>query len=201
MANEEKREKEEKSQKSQAANKKDTQTAPGQNAENKAKADEKECASPCENNVEKELEAEKEKNAELNDKFLRLRAEFDNYKKRTLKEKAELIKNGSEKSVASFLPIIDDMERALKVMENAEDINAMREGIKLIYDKFMDVLTKNGVAPIETKDLAFDTDEHEAVAIIPAPSEEAKGKVVECVQTGYKLNDKVIRHAKVVVAQ
>lgn len=151
--------------------------------------------------LEKQLEEANAKIAELTDKILRLHAEFDNYKKRNIKEKAELIKNGGERVLDSFLPVADDMERALVAIEKAEEINAVAEGVKLIHEKLMQTFTKNGVTVIQTKDAVFDTDVHEAVALIPAPSEEAKGKVVDCIQTGYMLNDKVLRHAKVVVAQ
>lgn len=137
----------------------------------------------------------------LKDKYLRLSAEFDNYRKRTMKEKAELILNGGEKCISSILPIVDDFERALKNMETAEDVAAVKEGVELIYNKFMTVLGQNGVKPIETKEQPLNTDYHEAIAVIPAPTEELKGKVLDCVQTGYTLNDKVIRHAKVVVGE
>ena len=137
----------------------------------------------------------------LKDKYLRLSAEFDNYRKRTMKEKAELILNGGEKCISSILPIVDDFERALKNMETAEDVAAVQEGVELIYNKFMTVLGQNGVKPIETKEQPLNTDYHEAIAVIPAPAEELKGKVLDCVQTGYTLNDKVIRHAKVVVGE
>lgn len=154
---------------------------------------------------EEELEAEIEKlNAQIEedkDKYLRLSAEFDNYRKRTMKEKAELILNGGEKSITSLLPIIDDMERAVKTTETATDISAIKEGIDLIYNKFISVLGQNGVKVIETKDQPLDTDYHEAIAVVPAPSEELKGKILDTVQTGYTMNDKVIRHAKVVVGE
>ena len=135
------------------------------------------------------------------DKYLRLSAEFDNYRKRTMKEKAELILNGGEKSISSILPIVDDFERALKNMETATDVAAVKEGVELIYNKFMTVLGQNGVKVIETKEQPLDTDYHEAIAVIPAPDEALKGKILDCVQTGYTLNDKVIRHAKVVVGE
>lgn len=134
-------------------------------------------------------------------KYLRLSAEFDNYRKRTMKEKAELILNGGEKSISSILPIVDDFERALKNMETATDVAAVKEGVELIYNKFMSVLGQNGVKVIETKEQPLDTDYHEAIAVIPAPNEALKGKILDCVQTGYILNDKVIRHAKVVVGE
>ena len=150
---------------------------------------------------EKELEKAQEEIEEQKDKYLRLSAEFDNYRKRTMKEKAELILNGGEKSLSSILPVVDDFERAIKTMETATDVNAVKEGVELIYNKFMAVLAQNGVKVIETKDQPLDTDYHEAIAVIPAPSEAQKGKILDCVQTGYTLNDKVLRHAKVVVGE
>ena len=138
---------------------------------------------------------------EERDKYLRLAAEFDNYRKRTLKEKAELIKNGGEKTLTAILPVLDDFERALKNMEATEATQAMKEGVELIFTKFNKVLAQEGLQKIETEDKNFDVDYHEAIALIPAPNEELKGKILDCVQTGYMLNDKVIRHAKVAVAQ
>ena len=138
---------------------------------------------------------------EERDKYLRLAAEFDNYRKRTLKDKAELIKNGGEKTLTAILPVLDDFERALKNMEATEATQAMKEGVELIFTKFNKVLAQEGLQKIETEDKNFDVDYHEAIALIPAPSEELKGKILDCVQTGYMLNDKVIRHAKVAVAQ
>lgn len=149
----------------------------------------------------RELEDAKAEIENQKDKYLRLSAEFDNYRKRTMKEKAELILNGGEKSISSILPIVDDFERALKNMETATDVTAVKEGVELIYNKFMTVLGQNGVKVIETKEKPLDTDFHEAVAVIPAPAEELKGKILDCVQTGYILNEKVIRHAKVVVGE
>ena len=139
--------------------------------------------------------------AEERDKYLRLSAEFDNYRKRTLKEKAELIKNGAEKTLTAILPVLDDFERALKNMEASEETKAMKEGVELIFNKFQKILGQEGLQKIETDGQAFDVDFHEAIALIPAPSEDLKGKILDCVQTGYMLNDKVIRHAKVAVAQ
>ena len=149
----------------------------------------------------KQLDEANALNEELKDKLLRLHAEFDNYKKRNLKEKADLIKNGGEKVLESFLPVIDDFERALDVISKSDDHKAIKEGVELIHDKFVGVLHKNGVTEIETAGLALDTDVHEAIAMVPAESEDVKGKIIDCVQRGYKLNDKVLRHAKVVVAQ
>ncbi|WP_278794838.1 nucleotide exchange factor GrpE [Hoylesella nanceiensis] len=137
----------------------------------------------------------------LKDKYLRTVAEFDNYKKRTLKEKTELILNGSEKTVTTFLPILDDMERAIANAGKAKDITAVEEGWELIYNKFIKQLDCIGVKKIETNDADFDVDYHEAVAMVPGMGDDKKGKVIDCVQTGYTLNDKVIRHAKVAVGQ
>lgn len=154
-----------------------------------------------EEELEKELVQAQETIEEQKDKYLRLSAEFDNYRKRTMKEKAELILNGGEKSLTSILPVIDDFERALRTMETAQDVAAVKEGVELIYNKFMSVMSQNGVKVIETKEQPLNTDFHEAIAVIPAPTEELKGKILDCVQTGYTLNDKVIRHAKVVVGE
>ena len=137
----------------------------------------------------------------LKDKYLRTVAEFDNYKKRTLTEKTELIVNGSEKTVTTFLPILDDMERAIANAGKAKDITAVEEGWELIYNKFIKQLDSIGVKKIETNDADFDVDYHEAVAMVPGMGDDKKGKVIDCVQTGYTLNDKVIRHAKVAVGQ
>lgn len=133
------------------------------------------------------------------DKYIRLVAEFDNYKKRTLKEKTELILNGSEKTISSILPILDDFERALS--DKTEDPVAIKEGFELIFKKFLKTLETLGVKKIETKDTDFDVDYHEAIAMVPGMGDAMKGKVIDCVQTGYTLNDKVIRHAKVAVGQ
>lgn len=138
---------------------------------------------------------------DLNDSHLRLMAEFDNYRKRTLREKAELIKTGGESVIVNILPVIDDFERALTTIKKAEDIQAVAEGVELIYTKFMSFLAQQGVKPIEPLNQVFDTETSDAVAIVPAPAEEQKGKVLDCVQTGYTLHDKVIRHAKVVVGE
>ena len=148
-----------------------------------------------------ELEEANKTIEDQKDKYLRLSAEFDNYRKRTMKEKAELILNGGEKTISSILPVVDDFERALKNMETATDVVAVKEGMELIYNKFMSVLAQDGVKVIETKDKPLDTDYHEAIAVIPAPDKALKGKILDCVQTGYMLNDKVLRHAKVVVGE
>lgn len=140
-----------------------------------------------------------DKIAGLEDQLLRKIAEFDNYRKRTLKEKTELILNGGEKTIVSILPILDDMERAIKNMQSAEDVKAVLEGVELIYKKFIGILEKQGVEKINTENADFDVDVHEAIAQLPAPTDELKGKVMDCTLTGYKLNEKVIRHAQVVV--
>lgn len=162
--------------------------------ENETTADEKEAEkSP--------LDVANEQIAELKDKYLRSVAEFDNYRKRTLKEKAELILNGGEKAISAILPVLDDMERAIANGEKTEDPKVLREGMELIYAKFQKVLEGLGVKKIDTEDAAFDTDVHEAVAMVPGMGDDKKGKVLDCIQTGYMLNEKVIRHAKVAVGQ
>lgn len=145
------------------------------------------------------LEAAQEEIEQLKDKLLRTMAEFDNYKKRTIKEKAELILNGSEKTVNAILPVLDDFERALA--DKAEDAAAVREGMQLIFNKFNKTLEGMGVKKIDTDGKDFDVDFHEAIAMVPGVPDEQKGKVIDCVQTGYMLNEKVIRHAKVAVGQ
>ncbi|WP_455072756.1 nucleotide exchange factor GrpE [Prevotella sp.] len=165
-------------------------TAETDNAENAEKQEEKD-----------PFEAANEQIAELKDKYLRSVAEFDNYRKRTMKEKADLLLNGAEKTVAAILPVMDDMERALANAEKSDDVEALREGMKLIFQKFEKCLSTLGVSKIETKDADFNTDYHEAVAMVPGMGDDKKGKVLDCVQTGYTLNDKVIRHAKVAVGQ
>lgn len=154
-----------------------------------------------EEKLEKDLAEAQKTIEEQKDKYLRLSAEFDNFRKRTMKEKSELIRNGGEKAINAVLPVLDDLERALRNMQNTEDVKAVYDGINLIYQKFLKNLHQEGLEKMEPVGKDFDTDYHEAVALVPAPSEEQKGKVLDCVQTGYKLNEKVIRHAKVVVAQ
>jgi len=137
----------------------------------------------------------------LKDKYLRSVAEFDNYRKRTLKERTELILNGGEKVISAVLPVIDDMERAMENGAKTDDPEVLREGMTLIHQKFMKILEAQGVSKIETENADFDTDIHEAVAMVPGMGDDKKGKVIDCLQQGYKLNDKVIRHAKVAVGQ
>ena len=138
--------------------------------------------------------------AQLKDSYLRLMAEYDNYRKRTFKEKSDLIKNGGEKVLTGLLPVMDDFQRALETIDKATDLNAVKEGVELIFQKFLSFLQQNGVKPIEAIGQAFDDELFEAVATIPAAGEEQKGKVIDDIQTGYTLNEKVIRHSKVVVA-
>ena len=154
------------------------------------KAEEKEI-SPLEK-AEKEIE-------DLKKQLLYKTAEFENYRKRTLKEKAELILNGGEKTIAAILPVLDDFERA--IADKSEDPKAIKEGVQMIFNKFTKTLESLGVKKIETADKDFDVDYHEAIAMVPGMGDDKKGKVIDCVQTGYTLNDKVIRHAKVAVGQ
>ena len=142
-----------------------------------------------------------EKLQELSDKHLRLQAEFDNFRRRTIKEKAELIKSGGESVLVNILPIVDDFERALNSMKDIPDEDSGKQGTRLIYNKFMDFLKQNNVKEIEAQNQDFDVDLHEAVTKIPAPDEKLKGKVVDVIQKGYLLNDKVIRFAKVVIGE
>ena len=151
--------------------------------------------------VADDLTALQQKYEELNDTHLRLRAEFDNYRKRTMREKADLIKMGGESALKNLLPVIDDFERALQNIRATEEMDAIREGVDLIYTKFINYLGQQGVKAIEAVGKPFDTEEFEAIATIPAPQPDMKGKVIDCVQTGYILYDKVLRHARVVVGE
>ena len=152
-----------------------------------------------ENQVTEEVNEWEKKYNDINDSYLRLMADFDNYRKRTIKEKADLIKNAGERIIIDFLPIVDNFERALDSMKTAEDVEAVRQGVELIYNQVMSMMKANGVAVIETKDAPFDTEYHEAITTIPAPTPELKDKIVDCTTKGYTMNEKVIRHAKVVV--
>ncbi len=151
--------------------------------------------------LELKLAEAAEKIVTLEDKYLRQVAEFDNYRKRTIKEKAELIKNGGERTIESILPVLDDFERAIATMQKSDNAAELRTGVELIYNKFVGILKQNGLQKIETEGKEFDTDYHEAIAMVPTPDESLKGKVLDCIQTGYILNDKVIRHAKVAVGE
>ena len=172
---------------------------------NEAAATEEEAATAAEDEqqeAEKDpLEKAQDEIAELKDKYLRSVAEFDNYRKRTLKERAELILNGGEKVLSAILPVVDDMERAIENGAKTDDPQVIREGMELIFHKLLKVLEVQGVTTIETDGADFDTDVHEAVAMVPGMGDDKKGKVIDCLQKGYKLNDKVIRHAKVAVGQ
>ncbi|MFO7828816.1 MAG: nucleotide exchange factor GrpE [Bacteroidales bacterium] len=151
--------------------------------------------------AEEKEKSDQEKIEELNDKYLRLAAEYDNYRRRTLKEKMELSKNAGEDILINILPVMDDFERGLSTIERAKEIDAVKEGVKLIYTKFKEFLKQRGVKEIDAKEKEFDTDLHEAITKIPAPDEKLKGKVVDVVEKGYLLNDKVIRHSKVVIGE
>lgn len=152
-------------------------------------------------NVEDQIEELGQKLLEMNDKYIRLSAEFDNYRKRTLKERMELTKNAGEQILMGILPVMDNFERAMASMEKTTDVQALKEGVELIYLNFKTFLQQNGVKEIECVQSDFNTDVHEAVTKIPAPTEDLKGKVVDCIQKGYYLNDKVVRFAKVVVGE
>ena len=173
-----------------------TKSTNGETALNSEETTENEAAK-----IAEDLEQVNQKCEELNDKNLRLMAEFDNFRKRTLKEKSELIKNAGENVFVNILPLVDDFERAMKAMETTEDIEAVKEGIDLIYSKFMNFLNTNGVKVIPTDNEPFDVDKHEAVTLYPAPTEDQKGKIIDCLTRGYTLNEKVIRFAKVVVGE
>ena len=168
-------------------------------ADNESPAD---AEAPVEEEEEKDpLEQAQAEIEQLKTQILYKTAEFDNYRKRTLKEKTELILNGGEKAVSAILPVIDDMERALANGEKTDDPAVLREGMELIYNKMMKALESLGVKKIDTDNADFDTDMHEAVAMVPGMGDDKKGKVIDCLQAGYQLNDKVIRHAKVAVGQ
>lgn len=160
-----------------------------------------ETSSEADNSAEPAQEALAEKLEKLNDTYLRLMAEYDNYRKRTLKEKSDLIRNGGEQVLRDLLPVVDDLDIAMINIEAAEDIEAVKEGIRLIHTKLVDFLMRQGIKAIPTAEAQFDEELHEAIATFPAPSEELKGKVVDCVKKGYTLHDKVLRHAHVVVGQ
>jgi molecular chaperone GrpE len=151
--------------------------------------------------TDEKIEALGKELLELKDKHIRLQAEFDNYRKRTMKEKMDLIKSGGESVIVNILPVVDDFERALMAFSEMKDDDPLKQGISLIYNKFKEFLKQNGIAEIEAKEKDFDTDLHEAVTKIPAPKEELKGKVVDVIQKGYLMNDKVIRFSKVVIGE
>jgi molecular chaperone GrpE len=161
--------------------------------EQAAESNPEETVEPADITAEEEI-------AQLKDSYLRLMAEYDNYRKRTFKEKTELIKNGGEKVLTGLLPVMDDFQRALETIDKATNLSAVKEGVELIFQKFLTFLQQNAVKPIEAIGKAFDDELFEAIATVPAENKEQKGKVIDDIQTGYTLNDKVIRHSKVVVA-
>ena len=177
----------------ETANESAAETENAENSENSDNAEDSEEKDPLEK-AEAEI-------ADLKNQLLYKVAEFENYRKRTLKERAELILNGGEKFITAILPVLDDMERAIENGAKTDDPTVLREGMELIHQKFMKTLESQGVSKIETTDADFDTDLHEAVAMVPGMGDDKKGKVIDCLQQGYKLNDKVIRHAKVAVGQ
>ncbi len=187
-------------QKEETKSKKETKNQQKEREETKENLEQKQ-----DKNVEtEEKESSKdteEKLEELNDKYIRLAAEYDNYRRRTLKEKMELSKSAGEDILINILPVMDDFERGLESIDKAKEVDAIKEGVLLIYNKFKEFLKQRGVKEIEAKEKDFDTDLHEAVTKIPAPSEELKGKVVDVIEKGYLLNDKVIRYAKVVIGE
>lgn len=168
-------------------------TAETENAENAQEEQQEEEKDP--------LTLANEQIEELKDKYLRKVAEFDNFRKRTIAEKAELILNGGEKAIKAILPVLDDMERAIANGGKTDDPEVLREGMELIYAKFQKTLGSLGVSKIETEGADFNTDLHEAIALVPGMGDDKKGKVIDCTEAGYKLNDKVIRYAKVAVGQ
>jgi len=175
-------------------------TENAENAKNAESAENTEAATEEADELDPLAKAQQEIE-ELKTQLLYKAAEFENYRKRTLKERAELILNGGEKVISAILPVLDDMERAIANGAKTDDPQVLREGVELIYNKFVKTLEGQGVSKIETKDANFDTDLHEAVAMVPGMGDDKKGKVIDCLQEGYKLNDKVIRHAKVAVGQ
>ena len=174
------------------------ETAEAENQEEEAAPQEE---APEEETEKDPLEEAKKKLEELNDKYLRKCADFENLRRRCVKEKAELILNGAERTITKILPVLDDFERAIENGKKTDDVSAIREGVDLIYKKFIKVLEGEGVKQIETIGKDFNVDYHEAIAMVPGVEDEQKGKVIDCVQTGYTLNEKVIRYAKVAVGQ
>ena len=170
-----------------------------ESTESAEKQETSETTEPEEETIEDKLALAEARIAELEKERLYKQAEFDNFRKRIIKEKAELILNGGRKVLEAMLPVIDDLERALQHMEKAEDVDAVKEGVDLIYKKFLKVMEAQGVTQMKTEGADFNTDFHEAVTQFPAPSDEMKGKVIDCTEKGYMLNDTVLRFAKVVV--
>lgn len=192
---EESKKAEEAAQQPEEATQETQDTAAEATAEEKTEEEKDESAQPS------EVDTLKKQLAELNDKYLRTCAEYDNYRKRTMREKADLLKSAGSDILLALLPVVDDFERALGHIGEASDVAAVKEGVDLIYKKFNDYLAKRGVTEIETKGLPLDTNVHEAITMIPAPTPDMKGKILDCTEKGYKLGDKVLRFAKVVVCQ
>lgn len=199
MANQDKKEKEEKSAGIEEGVMNETVTSADEAAQDGQQENAQEPA--AEETIEEKLAQADAKCADLQDRLLRQMAEFDNYRKRTIKEKSELIKTASADVIEDILPVIDDLERALANAAKSQDFQALNEGLGLIYNKLMHTLEQKGLKKIAPKNEPFDTDFHEAIAMIPAPSDDVKGLVIDCAIDGYMLNDKVLRHAKVAVAQ
>ncbi|MBP7181224.1 MAG: heat shock protein GrpE [Bacteroidetes bacterium ADurb.BinA261] len=158
-------------------------------------------AKPADYDQENQISQMQQQYDDLNDSYLRLHADFDNYRKRTMKEKADIIRSGGERVLSDIIPLVDDFERALKALHEAEEKDSILEGIDLIYQKFVSFLEQHGVREIESVGLPFDPDKFEAVTTVPVADESQKGKVVDCIQKGYSLNDKVIRFPKVIVGE
>jgi len=181
----------------------DTEQKSEKDIDSKSNKNSKKKSKKKKKNKEQELEAElieaKEKIAEINDKYLRLYSEFDNFRRRTIKEKSDIYKTAGEDVIISIISIVDDFERALKATEATEENKAHREGLELIYNRFLSILNQKNVKEIECIGKEFDTDLHEALTKIPAPTEDMKGKIIDAIEKGYTMNDKVIRFAKVVV--
>lgn len=173
----------------------DVNSTPADNDEAEQEAAE-DVDSLAEENEKLKAEVEKEKK-----EYLFLMAEFDNFRKRTLKEKSELIKNAAESAFKGLLPIVDDFERAIKASENSDEASSIKEGMELIYKKLKKYMGQNGVKEMDPEDREFDADKHEAISAVPVPDEAMKGKILDTVEKGYTINDKVLRHAKVVVGQ
>jgi len=184
-----------------AVDKKENQKEEQVNEDAQEAAEAKDQCKEVKEDAEDEQTLLKRQLEDLNDKHLRLIAEYDNFRKRTLREKMELSKNAGESILLNVLPVIDDFDRARGHLGAASDLDAVKEGIDLIYTKFQEFLKQQGVSEIETEEQEFDSEVHEAVTKIPAPSDELKGKIIDCIQKGYKLNDKVIRYPKVVVGE
>ena len=177
------------------------QEEPEQKEEKKGKASQKKSKKEKVVKLEEKISDQEKKIDELHDKYIRLSAEFDNYRRRTLREKSELLKTAGEDLLVKLLPVMDDFERAIGSLEESEDVEAVKAGLHLIYSKFKEFLKQQGVQEMNSKDKEFDTDRHEAISKIPSPDADLKGKIVDVLEKGYFLNDKVIRYAKVIIGE